>query len=66
MEWEFGSCQPVRWAKGNISDFEGKIINCSCGKPAVSGAIGLEAFKVLCKDCSPDKDDNDKYEDERR
>lgn len=34
-------------------DSEGKVINCKCGKPAGSAAMGKEAFVAWCSDCSP-------------
>lgn len=53
---EFGSTGDVRFLDPEnvrVYDREGNVINCKCGKPAGSAAMGKEEFVAWCADCSP-------------
>ncbi len=56
MEIEFGSSQPLRFAKMLMYDGDGNVILCKCGKPAGSGVSGTMAYIAWCEDCPPYKD----------
>lgn len=56
MEIEYGSSQPVRFAKAVMRDGDGNVMLCQCGKPAGSGCMGKESYIVWCSDCTPYKD----------
>lgn len=56
LQVEYGCGYNVRFLPPlsvKIYDADGNVINCRCGKPAVSAAMGKEAFVAWCEDCSP-------------
>lgn len=55
MEVEFGSNQPVRFAKGKLMGSTGVEVRCKCGKSAGNAIMGKSAFVAYCSDCDPNK-----------